>query len=158
MADPVSTLGGAGTVIGLADVGCRLTSKLYKFFSSVHEASRSIQRLSRELQQLHGVLQEVQRYVNRYKDSPFVNQDGLSSSQLHILLQECQAELADLESLANAFQNHPSKVKDLARRIKWAVDEKKIEQHHKALERLQNRITTMLSAAGRFEFSRKSPL
>ena len=79
MIEPLSAI---ASVVGLADVSCRLAGTLYNSFRALKEAPPSIQRLSSGLQKFHRLLQEVDKHVKRYERSPFVLEDGLSVDTL----------------------------------------------------------------------------
>lgn len=127
----------------------RLADALYKSFRAVKEAPRSIQRLSTEVGCLHNLLQEADGLVKRYSTSLSVTKDGLSIDVLQSLLQECQAELAEIQKTTATFQKKPSKFKSVSKNVKWVLDEPKIKQHYELLEGLERRIDTALSVAGR---------
>lgn len=113
------------------------------------EALRSIQRLSTELGRLHNLLKEADGLVKRYSTSLSVTKDGLCIDVLQSLLQECQAELAEIQKTTATFQKKPSKFKSVSKNVKWVLDEPKIKQHYELLEGLGRRIDTALSVAGR---------
>ena len=151
MADPLSLVASTAGVVGLLDVLCRASRELCVFFSSVKNASKEIQNVLRELEQLNALITDIQNYVDTFKSSLFVTDDGLSPSRLISTLQACRTELDALKAMVDALRGtgQPGVVKRLASRVKWASNDKKLVRHQKKLEELKTSLNTTLSIVGR---------
>ena len=150
MAEPISILGGVGSAITLAGTGCHTASQLYSFFRSVVEAPQCIQRLSKELRQTHSVLLIVESYMNQQKLTASVIREEVAIAQVEGLLRECNEELKTVQRVADSFGNHTKKVKEFARRIKWTVEERRIEQHCVILDRFNQRLMAAVLIVGKW--------
>lgn len=153
MADPISAIAGAASIVGLADVSCRLAGSLYKSIQAVKKAPRDIKRLSKSLAQLHSLLQDVDNLVKRYSTSLSVAQNGVSIATVQSLLQDCKTELDEVEKATAPFRKDLGSWKDAAKRIKWVVEMREIDRHRQVVDELGRRIGVALSVVGRYEYS-----
>ena len=144
------------SVASLVDISLRLASSLYKSFQALKDAPESIRLLSRRLETLRDLLQEVQGLEQRYLISASVLEDGLSLQSTQSILQACKDELADLEVIAQKFQQRSGKLNDLRTHVRWGLDEKRIERHCDAVGELSDRLNTALSILGRYSTSQTS--
>ena len=153
MGDPLSAIASAASIAGLAEVSCRLAGSLFKSFQAIQEAPQSIRNLSNELEQLHCLLQEIDNLVKRHNSSQFEN--GLSIATVQSLLQDCKAELEEIEEKTAPFRIDSSLLRDTATRIRWVVGKREIDRHCQAVDGLGRRLGVALSVFGRYEYSRK---
>ena len=152
MAEILAGVAGVASIAGLADVCCRLTSKLYKASQAVKSAPQNVQALVKRLETLREQLTEIDGLLKRYPTSAYVTDGGFSTMSIESLWQACNAELTEVEKSTARFttmQVRVGRFQDVRRRINWALDEGKIDKHCDALQELSARITTALSTAGR---------
>ena len=152
MAEVLVGIAGVASIAGLADVCCRLASQLYSSTQAVQNAPRTIQALVKRLGHLRELLTDIDGLLKRYSTSSCVTEDGFSVTSLESLLQACKAELTEVGKSTTRFTTMTgqlAKIQEVRRRVKWALDEPKIDKHCDALQELSARLTTALSAAGR---------
>ena len=148
MADVLAGVTAFASIVGLADVCCRLAESLYRSTCTIKNAPQSIQGLSERLGQLHTLLEDVDRLLKHYRTSSPVIEEGFSPQAIKASLDACLSELTKVKALMAKFDNKGGKVDGFSRRAKWILDEHKLEGHCNTLEHLASRISLALSVAG----------
>ena len=154
MAEVLVGIAAVASIAGLADVCYRLAGQLYVSTQAVQNAPQTIQALVKRLGHLREQLTEIDGLLKRYSTSSYVTEDGFSVTSLESLLRACNAELTEVEKSTTHFTTitgQVGKIQGVRRRVKWALDEPKIEKHCDALQELSARLTTALSTAGRYD-------
>jgi hypothetical protein len=88
--------------------------------------------------------------VNEFKASPFAADDGLAIPEVLRVLENCSAEFNDLKGFVSKAGVGPGdgKVKRMAKKLKWVVDDAKLLQSRQNLEGLKSSLCIALSTAG----------
>lgn len=152
MAEVVVGVAGVASIAGLADVCCRLASKLRKSSQAVKNAPQNIQTLVNRLDTLRELLTGYDGLLMRYPTSAVVTDDAFSTTTMESLRQACNEALTGVENYTapfTAMTGQLGMIQDVRRRFKWALDESKIEKHCKVLQELTALVTVTLSTAGR---------
>jgi hypothetical protein len=147
MSDPLSLVASGAAVLGLADVLLRASKELYSFFHELKDASRNVALVLAELDQLGALFASAQQYTNESEAS----NDCLAIPEVSKALENCRAEFEGLRAWVEKAGVGPGdgRVKRMAKKLKWVVDDAKLSHSRQNLERLKSSLGIALSAAGR---------
>ena len=138
------------SIVQIADIGIRLSLRLYAFGETVASADQSILAISKDISLTSAVLKEL--------GSIFGNQSERLHSQNAIetaesVVRECSAAFEDIEnillakvpSLQSANVEKRSRATQLLERLRWPTIKGKIQMLNCNLDRMKSTLTLMLN-------------
>ena len=138
------------SIVQVADVGLRLSLRLYTFGETVASADRSILSISKDVSFTSSVLKELGRVFEDNKAR--VHSDNATKTA-EAVVQECSdvfQEMDDLllkkvPNLKPGFMDKKARAKAMLERLRWPVIKGKIELLNCNSDRMKSTLTLMLN-------------
>ena len=138
------------SIVQVADVGLRLSLRLYTFGETVASADRSILAISKDVSFTSSVLKELGRVFEDDKER--IHSDNATKTA-EAVVQECSNVFQEMENLLLKRVPHlkpgcmdkKARAKAMLERLRWPVMNGKIELLNCNLDRLKTTLTLMLN-------------
>ena len=137
------------SIIQIADIGIRLSLRLYTFGETVASADRSILNISKDIAFTSSVLKELGRTFEN--DQGRVHSDNATSTA-DGMVKECSNIFVEMETLLlkkapslGANMDKRNRAKILLERLRWSVIKGKVELLNCSLDRMKSTLTLMLN-------------
>lgn len=151
MAAELSVAANAFAVVGLADVVFRQGKDLVDLLVKVKRADDDVKELQNELQALESRIVEVRLFAAEFQASPFVIEDQRVLPYLDLILRGCEHEFNLLHGIVSAAMKPADGwLRQLGRRVGWALKDQKVVQSRQQLEKYKSELTAALSIIGRY--------
>ena len=142
----IGLVGLAASVLQMADLGWRVSYKLYAFSKKVHEAGKSIELISQDISATGAVLKQLGSEVE--KDERAEAKSRLCSQGLidaaSKLVEECRSLFKDLEYSIDGKESNKV-ILGFRHKLKWSYLEPRVELMRTNLERLKSSLAIMLN-------------
>ena len=140
----VEIVGIAASVIQIAELGARLSVKLFVFSRKIKSADKSIDSISQDIAATGAVLQQLGSELSKDENAELCSNEALATTRN--LVDSCMSVFKDLESsLDGRFPSSNSVVAGWKRRLKFPFLEAQIEVLRSNLERLKSSLLVMLN-------------
>jgi hypothetical protein len=142
----IEILGIAASVVQIADLGGKLSVKLFTFSRKIKNADKSIDRVSQDIAATGAILQQLGSELQKDEQLRLCSQEAVSTARN--LVDECNKIFVDLNSALDGgkSQTQGSRLvlgwKD---RLKFPFLEPQIELLRSNLERLKSSLVVMLN-------------
>ena len=134
MADPLTALSTAASVVSLADVTIRACEGIYGLLASWKDAPRAVITVRQTVESTQSTLRNLKTFVQEYESSvPFRQHHQVLPDSIHAGITRIQETLAVLDGVLSST----GEVKSVRQRAKWAVQEKRIMEVVQRLEKQQ---------------------
>ena len=149
MADPIAAAGLAASVLQLADVGARLSIKLFTVGKQIKNASRTYETISQEVSLTTSVLHQLGK--NLRDDSQDAIHNEASLKIVSALTKECDTVFTDLRA-AVTTEIKPGATSAAKRWSKWShclalpYREKDMEASRSKLENVKSLLNIILTS------------
>ncbi|KAJ9603397.1 hypothetical protein H2200_012175 [Cladophialophora chaetospira] len=140
----VEILGIAASVAQIADLGARLSVKLFVFSRKIKSADKSIEAISQDIASTGAVLQELGKEISNKDTNELLTQEGLRIA--HDLITSCQKVFNELDTALDGRVTDNSIVKAWRSRLKYPFIEAQVELLRLNLERLKSSLVLVLNA------------
>ena len=138
------------SIVQVADVGLRLSLRLYTFGVTVASADRSIIAISKDVSFTSSVLKELGRVFE--EDKARMHSDNATKTA-EAVVQECSDVFQEMDglllkkvpNLRPGFTDKKAIAKAMLERLRWPVIKGKIELLNCNLDRMKNTLTLMLN-------------
>jgi hypothetical protein len=147
MAEVLAALGVAASVVQLADVGFKLSIKLFAFGEAVSRADKSIRTLSNEISLTSAVLKELGEIL-KVDEARYVSVRAINATEQTVA--ECHSIFEQLNKLLEKSRGSfgPEKTKDdkLTKldKLRWPFLQPKMDLLRSNLDRLKASLALML--------------
>jgi len=140
----IEILGIAASVIQIAELGARLSVKLFVFSRKIKSADKSIDSISQDIAATGAVLQQLGSELSKDENAELCSNEALATTRN--LVDSCMSVFKDLESsLDGRFSSSNSVVAGWKQRLKFPFLEAQIEVLRSNLERLKSSLLVMLN-------------
>ena len=147
----MAEVGLIASVVQIADLGVRLSLRLYTFGETIASADKSIKSISRDVSLTSSVLKELGQTLESDQESRLCSENAFQTADG--IVKECldvfqSMEIALAKSMSRlGSQNTEKRVKTLAalERLKWPFLEPKMQLLRSNLERLKSTLLLMLN-------------
>ena len=138
------------SIIQVADVGFRMSLRLYEFGETVASADRSILTISKDVSLTSSVLKELGRTFR--EDKGQIRSDNATETAKRVV-QDCSDVFEEMEALLLAKTPHlksgctdkTARARLLLERLRWPKIKGKIELLNCSLDRMKSTLTLMLN-------------
>ena len=137
------------SIVQVADIGLRLSLRLYTFGETVASADQSIRNISKDVSLTSAVLKELGNTFEN--DKAGISSDNATSTAKDVV-QECHTVFDEMEALLLKKVPHlssagdvRSKAKMVLERLKWPTIKGKIELLNYTLDKMKSTLTLMLN-------------
>lgn len=160
----MAKLGIIASVVQIADVGLRLSIKLYTFGEIVSSADRSVISISKDVSLTSSVLKELGSLLDKDEPSRIVSENAVQTAGK--VVKECLEVFEEIDTIlvkkmpklrASAGERRPKAVV-LLERAKWSYLQPKLQLLRSKLDRLKSTLLLMLNVityarqvAGRYD-------
>ena len=149
-ATEMAELGILASITQIADIGLRLSIRLYAFGETVASADRSISAISNDISLTSSVLRELGNAMNRDKEKSY-SKTGIKTAEA--VARECSKVFQEMDSLLlkKVPQLHTmssegsSRATMMLERLRWPAIQSKVELMRSNLERTKSTLTLMLN-------------
>jgi hypothetical protein len=152
MADLLTALGAAASVVQLADVVCRVSAEMLNFFKTIKDASEEMQRVRDTLLGVESATRNLHQYVAEHASSQ-------TASQEHEVLPEAMTNLKALNAKLDILRHLtaelgvPSDNKSrphiaIRRKIVWPYHKKSVVDITDSLDKDWSNLTIAMLALG----------
>lgn len=139
-------IGLAASVIQIADIGSRLSVKVFTFTRKVKNANKSIEALSQDIASTGAVLKQLGETLNGNDGLRVCSQEAIETARR--LVEDTNQVFAELERLVDGEDKSGSKLKQaigFKQRLKFPFFEPQIERVQSNLERLKSSLLVILN-------------
>lgn len=147
----MAELGIIASVIQIADVGLRLSIKLYTFGEIVSTADRSVISISKDVSLTSSVLEELGALLDKDTSSRMISENAVQTADK--VVKECLEVFEEIETVlvkkmpnirASAEEKRPKAVM-LLEKVKWTYLQPKLQLLRSNLDRLKSTLLLMLN-------------
>lgn len=147
----LEALGIVASVLQIADVGARLSVKLYTFSHKVKSADTNVQNISSDVAVTCTVLRELGETLKKDEEAKLSNHNAIATAER--VIGECRKIFSDLEVALDGSQcdvgsekgKGKGVLKRIGRGVKFSIAEPQIELLRCNLERLKSTLLLMLN-------------
>lgn len=140
----IEIVGIAASVLQIADLGARLSVRLFVFSRQIKNADKSIESISQEVAVTGAILRQLGNEISRDENTDLITEDALTTTQG--LISSCQHVFKELDSeLDGRISKTNSVIKGWKSKVKFAFLEAQIELLRSNLERLKSSLLLMLN-------------
>ena len=142
-------LGIVSGVVQIADLGARLSVKLYTFSRKAKNANVAVQTISNDVSLTCNVLRELGKTLEQDKNSKLYNDNAVTTAET--VVAECKRVFSELDQTLDGRLGNPdlaaksSQFQDLKGRLKFPFVEPQIELLKCNLEKLKTTLLLMLN-------------
>ena len=130
----VEILGIATSVLSIADLGARLSMKLFTFAKAVNAADKQIDILSRDIAATGAVLFQLGNELETDNSRNSCSEKAIGTAQE--LVQECKVLFNELNSALDGNNDKYGFIPSFKRKVKWPYLEPHLQLLRTTLERL----------------------
>jgi hypothetical protein len=140
----LEALGIAASIIQVADLGTKLSVKLFSFYRWIKNANESIQLMSNEIALVSAILRELGD--NLKDESAYLCSDEAFST-LHLVLKECRDVLRHIQKVVDSNDRSwvQSRFQQATGKIRFVVLESSLDRLKIKLERLKSTMLLLLN-------------
>ncbi|KAJ9602070.1 hypothetical protein H2200_013430 [Cladophialophora chaetospira] len=140
----IEILGIAASVIQIADLGARLSVKLFVFSRKIKSADKSIESISQDIAVTGAILQQLGDEISKDENADLITKEALKTTEG--LISGCQKVFTELDSeLDGRVSKNVSVVVGWKNRVKFALLEAQIDLLRSNLERLKSSLLLILN-------------
>ncbi|KAK6366967.1 hypothetical protein LTS17_010518 [Exophiala oligosperma] len=139
----IEILGVAASVIQIADLGARLSVKLFTFSRKIKSADKSIDSISQEIAATGAVLKQLGNELSKDENVELCSKEALATTKG--LVDRCMDVFNDLNSSLDGHFSSNSIVAGWKQRLKFPFLEDQIQLLRANLERLKSSLLVMLN-------------
>lgn len=139
----VEILGIAAGVLQIAELGGRLSVKLYTFGRKIKNADKNIDSLSQEIAATGAVLQQLGNTLEKDDQRKLCSDEALTTARN--LVADCQKVFSELEDSLDGRSSSSKLVSTWKHRLKYPFLEPQIDLLLSNLERLKSSLLVMLN-------------
>ena len=147
----MAELGIIASVVQLADLGIRLSLRLYTFGETVASADKSIISISKDVSLTSSVLKELGQYLEKDQESRISSENAIQTA--NGIVKECLEVFNSMDKALTrsmsrlGLQEGGKKVKTVAtlERLKWPFLQPRMQLLRSNLERLKSTLLLMLN-------------
>ena len=148
----MAELGAIASIIQIADVGLKLSIKLYDFAGTVASADKAIASISRDVKLTSTVLKDLGETLEKDKDSCIVNENAVQTASG--IVEECLEVFREMDNIflkrtpllrQNDEGNQAPRGKKMMERLWWPYIQSKVLLLRSNLERLKSTLLLMLN-------------
>lgn len=140
-------IGIVAAVFQIADLGARLSIKLYTFSHKVKHAKDSVESISKDISMTGNVLRQLGTELKKDEYAKLCTAEALNAAQS--LVNECHAVFSDIETAIGGDKNATGLggevVMSFKNRLKFAYVQQQVEALQANLDRLKNSLLVMLN-------------
>lgn len=136
-------IGLAASVIQIAELGGKLSVKIFTFARKVKNANKTIDALSQEIAVTGAVLQQLGGTLSDNKSVKVCSQEAIDTAKK--LVSDTEKVFRSLEKLLDNDEKSSSKFRVNLKRLKFPFLESEIEQVQANLERLKSSLLVILN-------------
>ena len=151
MTDPFSMAASSFAVVGVADVVLRASVELCRFLSEIKDAPAEVERLRDFVMENTLLVEHSKQFLEELKRRPPSASalDVNLSGALYLFTSAIRALRRELNALAILARKHNGSNKSWGR-IKWVLDERKINKSFLAFETSKTTLNNALALVSRF--------
>lgn len=151
----VEILGLAASVIQIAELGGKLSVRIFTFTRKVKNANKTIDALSQEIAVTGAVLQQLGEILSQDESVKVCSQEAIDTAKK--LVSDTEKVFHGLENLLDVENKPNSRIRKAVsfKGLKFPFLESEIEQVQANLERLKSSLLVILSVLGFAEQLRK---
>lgn len=139
----LEAIGIAASIIQVADLGTKLSVKLFSFYRRIKNANESIQLLSNEIALVSAILRELGDHL---KDESAQLCSDEAFSTLRLVLKECRDVLRQIQKVVDSNdRSGKSRFQQATGKIRFVVLESSLDQLKVKLERLKSTMLLLLN-------------
>lgn len=136
------------SIIQIADVGLRLSLKLYTFGETVASADRTVLAISKDISLTSSVLKELGHSLERDKQAQICSQNAIKTAEE--VVQECLVVFQEIDGLLEKTAGHEGKpmpkwTSAVVGKLKWPFLQPKMQLLRSNLDRLKATLLLMLN-------------
>jgi hypothetical protein len=139
----LEALGIVPSVLQIADVGARLSVKLYTFSHKLKNADTNVQNISSDVAMACTVLRELGETLEKDEETKLSNHNAVATTAR--VISECRKIFTDLEEALDGSQCDAGGGKGTGKGVKFSFAEPQIELLRCNLERLKSTLLLMLN-------------
>lgn len=140
----LEALGVAASVIQVADLGTKLSVKLFSFYRQLKNANESIQLLSNEIALVSAILRELGDNLKEEESSKLCSDEALRT--LSRVLHQCRDVLGQIQRMVgNNNQPEKSRFQQVTGRFRLVLLEPSLDQLKIKLETLKSTMLLLLN-------------
>ena len=136
-------LGIAGSVLQIADLGGKLSVKLFVFSRKIKSADKSINSISQEIAATGAVLQQLGNELAKDEHLQLCSKEAISTARR--LIDDCNKVFSELDCSLDGRVSDSTLVLGWKQRLKFPFLETRIELLRSNLERLKSSLMVMLN-------------
>lgn len=136
-------LGVPASVVQIADLGARLSVKLFVFSRKIKSADKSIDTISQDIAATGAVLQQFGKELSKDENAQLCSKEAISTTQS--LVDGCRKVFAELDDALDGRVSNNSVVTSWRQRLKFPFLEAQIELLRSNLERLKSSLLVLLN-------------
>src|ERR1700712_1210803 len=121
----IEILGIAASVLQLADVGAKLSVKLFVFSRKIKSADKSINRISQDIAATGAVLQQLGKEISKDEHLQLCSNEAMSTAQR--LVGDCNKAFSELDDALDGRLTKNTVVMGWKQRLKYPYMEAQIE-------------------------------
>jgi hypothetical protein len=144
MADPITAVGLAASVIQIAGAGVQLSTALYQYTTSAVHADQDIADISSDVKLTSNALESVGEVFSTHDAKSIVSQKAIQDASE--IIKRCEIvfnDISDLVEKGTRLKNGHKRLSVLGK-WSWPMKEKRVELHKKRLESLKNSLMLLL--------------
>ncbi|KAJ5787957.1 hypothetical protein N7457_002947 [Penicillium paradoxum] len=137
-------IGVAASIIQVADLGTKLSVKLFTFYRQVQNASETIQLLSNEVALVSAILRELGDSLKEEESSKLCSDEAFQT--LERVLDQCRDVLRQIERVVSATdQSGKSRLQQVTGKVRLVLLEPSLNPLKSNLERLKATMLLLLN-------------
>ena len=147
----MAELGIVASIIQIADVGLRLSLRLYSYGETAASADKAIVSISKDVSLTSSVLQELGEHLRKDRDAPICSENAIKTAEeigrecLHVF-QELDGALENsLKRLGVGAKEKSRWISTVRERLRWPLLQPKMELLRSNLDRLRVTLLLMLN-------------
>jgi hypothetical protein len=140
----LEALGVAASVIQVADLGTKLSVKLFSFYRQVKNANQSIQSLSSEIALTSAILRELGESLKTEESWKLCSDEAFRT--LKHVLDQCRSVLGQIQGVINhTKQSGKSRLQHITEKFRLVMLEPSLDPLKSNLERLKSTMLLLLN-------------
>jgi hypothetical protein len=139
----IEILGIAASVLQIAELGGKLSVKLFVFSRKIKKADKSIDSISQDIAATGAALQQLGNELAKDEHLRLCSQEAISTAQR--LVDDCNKVFLELDNALDGGISNNTLVQGWKQRLKYPFLEPQIELLRSNLERLKSSLVVMLN-------------
>ena len=147
----MAELGIVASIIQIADVGLRLSLRLYSYGETAASADKAIVSISKDVSLTSSVLQELGEHLRKDRDAPICSENAIKTAEmisrecLHVFQELDGALEKSLKRLGVGAKEKSRWISTVRERLRWPLLQPKMELLRNNLDRLRVTLLLMLN-------------